>query len=1532
MRRYRTSAIAVLLAVVFAAAVHGAAYVTVGPPEVTDVAGGKQFVQPVTLANEIASYTLTYDITQDPEKPDEVSSGQWAWTVGYISLGMTEPSMPNWYYQGFFNWYFDEESLHNRPAKLRVIRQSGEDGMVEYLWDTPKVRASIRFAMVGGSDKLLVFGSYEPKEPVGRSYLKFTCYPAFFPEPRQRSVTTALGTRLPGEVVRLDLAQERWILYEDTSEGRPGSGSAGMLIGTPEAFASVEVPVGAYGITTTLELAPDQREFALALYDLPSLPDYRVTREYFREVATAEAEAFEQMAAGDLDEPLPPLPTDPERVAALVKAGEEMFDRPAETWRPDPETLPFSWVRELPGEPLKTVLFCPRWAAWETMELARRLPMEVQHLYFDRYSILTSTKAWPYRTATGIGPIPFGIAARKAASLATDPEAELFLCAGVYAEAIPGVSRAGITAQVKEGKGLLLVGPTQVSSGWPKDMFETEQPEVAEDILACFDWEMIPGFREGERGRVGEGPPLKVYRYGEGRVVVLTVSLHNFSSLVPRNEVSEGNEGAMDRALALCARAALAAVGREPACSLDLRPDEGEGTRLPVAITPAAPAGSTLLVRVQDDLDRVIDTRALDLPLAEGRVELPVIPPNRQCFLDAMVRDAEGRCLGFASAALPRVEGPTITDISIQPSTLSHEVSVPMVDLPAGGELVCSATVENAEQLAGAQLTWEVRDALDRVLASAITPAPPAGVRVTATMPAGRPVTVCHRLDISLEVGGRVLDFARQRFTMRVPYPYDDFTALMWTTVGGAPLLRRTDRFCYEWGADMGDLANTLRADDGTAAREYSLTARSGLRLVPYVTRISGEANQDNERVPCLHDPAYLDAQRECLTANSRQAAPYQPAAYTLGDENFLMRAKGECCHRPESVEAFRAWLEEKYGNIAALNRIWDTNYRSLAVIEEPMLLAEAAEQQVSFAPWLDHKVFMDDAFVGTHELFADIIRAQDPGAKVGWDGILSYHWGAGYDFTKLTANLELNQTYTGQWLQGEFVRSFKRPDALTGKWGNRVADNEAGWSAFPWDCLLKGDNSVWWWTSWGCDYTPFNPDLSQNNFGRWFFAAARETTAGPGKLLLHAERDDSRIAVLYSQQDLFAAAIVGQLVEGAAFAGDRSFLKEHEAILKGIKDLGCQFRHFSVPNLEQGRIPPDDYPVLILPCASCISDAQVAALREFVEAGGTLVVDGRAGLLTGDGVIRQTRALDEILGVEGVAGIEGFKQASVTAEVAIEGSLRGLVASQALQLEVFEVEVLEPGLKTTTGQALAEVNGAPILITNRLGDGCAITLNLALVSLPGSRMEEDTKPLHEIISAVLHGAGLRPPCQLTCPDGARPRCVQQVLFTDGALRYLALQQDILLPGLPDQQAHVTLPAPAIVYDLRSGERVGEGQVAEWEVTLSRGGPLVYSLLPYEVTEVIAEAPASASTGGSVPVKGQVKVSAGAPGYHVVRLNVYSPGSETPHRQYSQNLSCPDGSGAGDIPFALSDERGEWRLELRDVASGVTAVRSLLLK
>ena len=416
-------------------------------------------------------------------------------------------------------------------------------------------------------------------------------------------------------------------------------------------------------------------------------------------------------------------------------------------------------------------------------------------------------------------------------------------------------------------------------------------------------------------------------------------------------------------------------------------------------------------------------------------------------------------------------------------------------------------------------------------------------------------MTVCHVLDVTVTAGGRSLAFARQRFTVPLPYPYDDFTTLLWSYPGGERVLQRTDRLCYEWGTNMMDLCHVGNYSDEGAAREYAISARSGLRLLPYVTWMGGTADANHVRVPCLNEPKYRQDTSAAIITTSRQAAPYAPAAYTLGDENRLNYGPGDCCSSPETVQAFREWLQGRYPNIAALNEAWDAKYGSFDEIK-PMLLPEAGQQTKSFAPWIEHKVFMDTVFAETHDLFARAIRSVDPGAKVGWDGITGNGWQSGCDFAKLTRNLDLNQVYTSDWVAGEWMRSFKQPGALSGKWGNGVADVEAGWHAFPWDCLLGGDNSVWWWTSWGCDYIPFNPDLSQNVYAKWFFEGVRETASGAGKLLLHARRDESGVGVLYSPADAYAAAVQAMMVKDMPLSGDYAWRQEQEGLAAGAQGL----------------------------------------------------------------------------------------------------------------------------------------------------------------------------------------------------------------------------------------------------------------------------------------------------------------------------------------------------------------------------------------
>ncbi|MEA3364812.1 MAG: hypothetical protein U9Q79_04145 [Candidatus Hydrogenedentes bacterium] len=179
--------------------------------------------------------------------------------------------------------------------------------------------------------------------------------------------------------------------------------------------------------------------------------------------------------------------------------------------------------------------------------------------------------------------------------------------------------------------------------------------------------------------------------------------------------------------------------------------------------------------------------------------------------------------------------------------------------------------------------------------------------------------------------------------------------------------------------------------------------------------------------------------------------------------------------------------------------------------------------------------------------------------------------------------------------------------------------------------------------------------------------------------------------------------------------------------------------------------------------------------------------------------------------------------------------------------------------------------------------------------------------------------------------DGEPARCVEQTLFVNGDLRYLCLEQDILLRSLEAQKLTISIDTPAYVYDVRKKQAVAQEPVREWNVTISRGYPLLYALMPYPVTGVSAAVDSTCARGDTLKVATTVKAEAAQPQYHVVRVDVFAPGSNTPHRQYSQNIDCPKGQGSGTIPFALNDPAGDWRLVFRDVASGAKTEATMKL-
>jgi hypothetical protein len=680
-------------------------------------------------------------------------------------------------------------------------------------------------------------------------------------------------------------------------------------------------------------------------------------------------------------------------------------------------------------------------------------------------------------------------------------------------------------------------------------------------------------------------------------------------------------------------------------------------------------------------------------------------------------------------------------------------------------------------------------------------------------------------------------------------------------------------------------------------------------------------------RSPSFDDPLVRQRLFDLARTAARAKAVYNMDYYFVGDEGSLGSYADpvDFCWGKHTLAAFRAWLREQYGSLESLNRSWGSAFADWDAVLP--LTTDAARREGRYAPWADHRTYMEVSFARAYQTVRDGVREGDPEGRIALSGTqVTTPWN-GCDWHRLDGVIDDFLSYSGgnQW---DIHRSFARPGARIGFWTG-YGRSGAAVQHEVWTAALQGvlHPQLFWSPS------IFNPDMTFSRSGRDLGTAFRALRfEGIGRLLMEAERLDDGVAVHYSMPSVHAAGILGHHPNRGEEKAERSFAANRDGWVRVLDDLGLAFRFVATPQVEEGALRGKK--VFVLPYSLALSDREAAEIRRFVEEGGVLLADGAVGLFDQHVAWRETGALDDLFGVEAPAPRTRVHTATRT-----KGKLDVTAGGRGFGLKAGDLgglEALEPAVRAVAGRPLARVGRSDLAIVNRVGRGTAVYLNGLLDRSEGERGKRRAAPAWSaLVRAVLAQAGVRPAVSIADPAGRSVPDVRIARYRFGDHEVVALlsgdldvktsfsrdgvtvYEDAALGRLVRHEVDVALPRPAHVTNARTGESLGE--TSRLRTTLTTGDALVLALGP-ERMPLRLEGPARAARGDAVAFA----ASSSSGTRRLLRWHVTGPdGSFRP--EYAQ-VTVEDASTATfTLPSALNDPPGEYRVRVNDVLSGASS-------
>ncbi|MEB2359760.1 MAG: beta-galactosidase [Bryobacteraceae bacterium] len=406
--------------------------------------------------------------------------------------------------------------------------------------------------------------------------------------------------------------------------------------------------------------------------------------------------------------------------------------------------------------------------------------------------------------------------------------------------------------------------------------------------------------------------------------------------------------------------------------------------------------------------------------------------------------------------------------------------------------------------------------------------------------------------------------------------------------------------------------------------RNFKVIASAGLhdtfgvyayRNQKYVARKNAYAETKDKkyltRDVVLQSPDFERNLRRDLEKNLKPLAPLHPLAYYLADESSLTSYTDpfDVDWSPETLAAFRLWLQKEYSSLDALNASWETSFTRWGDVV-PMT-TEEVQKHGNFAPWTDHRVFMEQDFVRVLGRARDMVREVDPGALASISGTQVPTAHNGCNWYEIDQRMDYLQPYSGG-NQDEMHHLFRPGIKLTGFTG--YGSTGAAAHEQQWRRLFYGHTgaSIFW------HYTILNPDLSFSEQGRALSQAFGRIQRGIGRVFMNSRVLEDGVAIHFSMASIRGAWItdgrirpgVGNVMGSSQAYAD--LFKRRGAWARQLESDGIQFRFLATPQIENGEL--DKFKVLILPYSIALSDREARAIEAFAERGGTVYIDEQTG------------------------------------------------------------------------------------------------------------------------------------------------------------------------------------------------------------------------------------------------------------------------------------------------------------------------------